>query len=132
MKHLVFYDAPCPLCNRAIRWLMRVDRQRDFYFAPLAGETAQAWMSKRMLSSLPEQTLVFVEYINTPQEAMYIRGKGVMRILWRLGGVYALLGCLNCAPAFLLDPFYRWVARYRYQICSIEPPLPVDDPRFLP
>ena len=35
---LVFYDGPCGLCSRAVRWLARRDRRRALAFAPLQGE----------------------------------------------------------------------------------------------
>ena len=42
VQPIVFFDGQCGLCNRAIRWLMVLDRKQQLRFAPLNGSTFKA------------------------------------------------------------------------------------------
>ncbi|MCH9627469.1 MAG: hypothetical protein S4CHLAM2_11090 [Chlamydiales bacterium] len=111
---IIFYDGMCPLCNRAVRFLLAADAKKQFYFAPLEGETAQSKL-KNLRSKHPDlDTLVL--YINA--DTVLIEGRAALRILWVLGGRYALLGWLSFLPSFLFDAIYRLVARYRFRLFS--------------
>jgi predicted DCC family thiol-disulfide oxidoreductase YuxK len=47
-KPIIFYDDVCVMCNGFVSVLLRVDRRRQFLFAPLGGET-----SRKLLPPLP-------------------------------------------------------------------------------
>jgi len=132
MKHLIFYDAECPLCNRAIRFILTKDHQKQFYFAPLNGKTAEQKISHFFLKNPDLDTLVLLQDYETDHEMLLVEGRGALRILWLLGGKYRLIGWLSFLHPFLFDPIYRLIARYRYKLFSIKTPLPQSDEHFLP
>ncbi|MFC2049126.1 thiol-disulfide oxidoreductase DCC family protein, partial [Chlamydiota bacterium] len=101
MKHVIFYDGECPLCNRAVRFILSVDREEKFYFAPLNGKTAEQKLAHFFLKNPELDTLVLLQNYETAHEKLMIEGKGALRILWLLGGTYALLGLLSFLPSFL-------------------------------
>lgn len=121
---IVFYDAPCPLCQRAVLFLLRIDRKKSLQFAPLQGETAR----KQGIS--PDiNSLVLIQ----PDGTRLYRGKAVLRILWHLGGIYALPGLLSFLPGWLVNPPYRLIAHFRYRLFKSGRLQPEDYPgRFLP
>lgn len=131
MKHLIFYDGECPLCNRAIRFILSADLKGAFYFAPLKGETAAKKIAHLHLKNPNLDTLVLLQNVNTSQEKLLIEGKGAFRVLWLLGGKYKLLGWLSFLPSFPFDAAYRLLARYRYRLFSRLTPFK-DKSRFLP
>lgn len=132
MTHVIFYDGECPLCNRAVRFIISRDRQQKFYFSSLQGKTAEKKLA-HFLTNHPElDTLILLENYETPDEKMVIEGKGAVRILWLLGGKYAWVGCLSFLPAFLFDPLYRFIARNRYRLFTKPIPFPQPTNRFLP
>lgn len=118
---IVFYDGTCPLCNRAVRWILSVDKKRLFYFAPLEGKTA----AKKQIHE--KESLVL--YINSKK--IFKEGRAVFKILWLLGGKYALLGWLSFLPSLPFDLFYRLIAKYRFRLFSKKITIEKDD-RFLP
>ena len=133
MKHVIFYDGQCPLCNRAVRFILSVDRDKKFYFAPLKGQTAEKKLANFFLKNSELDTLVLLQNYETRNEKLMIEGKGALRVLWLLGGKYTLLGWLSFLPSFLFDPFYRLVARNRFRLFHGRGPFTFpNDNRFLP
>lgn len=119
--NLLFFDGECPLCQRAVRFVIARDRHCRFLFAPLQGKTAAKELSKLLRESF--DTLVLITDYQTQNQRLYIEGKGALRVLWLLGGWRALLGVLSFLPSGLFDFFYRWVARRRYRLFSRALPL---------
>ncbi len=111
---IIFYDGMCPLCNRAVRSILAADAKKQFYFAPLEGTTAADKLKNLRLKHPDLDTLVL--YIDSNKILM--EGRAVLRILWLLGGKYALIGWLSFLPSFLFDALYRLVARYRFRLFS--------------
>lgn len=132
IKHLIFYDGECPLCNRAILFLLAVDKRRIFYFAPLGGVTAQEKLAHFRLERPDLDTLVLLQDYQTEKERVLIEGRGALRILWLLGGKYRLVGWLSFLPSLLFDLIYRLISRYRYRLFSKKGPIDNDPSRFLP
>ncbi|MCH9625325.1 MAG: hypothetical protein S4CHLAM123_04960 [Chlamydiales bacterium] len=129
MQHIIFYDSECPLCNRAIRFILATDRKKQFCFAPLNGKTAQEKIAHLYLKRPDLDTLVLLQ--NSKQ--ILIEAKGAMRILWILGGKYAWIGWISFLPSFAFDVLYRVVARYRHRLFSKKSVIEEGDKeRFLP
>lgn len=130
-KHLLFYDGSCGLCDHAVQFVLERDKSGLFAFAPLQGETVQTYFNKPP----GEDSLILIEDFKLPKSKRYLFGKGAFRILWLLGGPWALLGVMNFLPASLYDWAYRLVAKNRHRIFrkdSCRLPAPQDKSRFLP
>jgi predicted DCC family thiol-disulfide oxidoreductase YuxK len=133
--NLVLYDGVCGLCNRLVRFLLRVDRRAVLCFAPLQGPTA-ARLAERHGFALDVKTMVYVRQFGLKHERAHLRSDGVLRVLGDLGGLWWLVSLLRVVPRFLRDPVYEWVAtnRYRwfgkYDSCPL--PSPDQRARFLP
>lgn len=132
--HLVFYDGECRLCDRIVQFLLKEDRCERFLFAPLQGRTAA-----ELLKDLPRKykeidSLILVENYKTPQQHIYVLGKGALRIFWLLGNGWRIIGVFSFLPGFLYNWAYRLVARYRYRVFGQTCLLPSakDKHRFLP
>lgn len=103
--YLVFYDDKCPFCCNAVEKLKKMDRDERLSFAPLHSELAT-------LHGIKEHgELVFYDH-----GQLYFGGKGVMRILWRIGGRYKLPGLLCFLPSFIFKPLYTFIAKRRYRL----------------
>jgi predicted DCC family thiol-disulfide oxidoreductase YuxK len=134
-KHLLFYDGECGLCDHIVQFVLRKDKKEVFVFAPLQGETAA-----RVLKDLPAEyknldSIVLIKDYQTPEQETYVMGKGAFKVLWLLGGGWALLGSLSFMPAFLYDWGYRLVAKNRHRLFSQREcmlPDPKTRSRFLP
>lgn len=129
MKHLVFYDGTCGLCDYFVQFLLQYDKKEEFCFAPLQGITAD-----QLLKGVSrEDSLIIIENYKTPDKKMYLFGQGALRILWLLGGGWKLLGWLFFLPPFCYNWLYTIIAKKRYRLfgknCRI--PDPRQNRRFL-
>ena len=133
-KHLILYDGECPLCNRAIRVILKDDRKKVFLFSSLQGKTAQRLLSGTPFIEPPYHTLVLVQNYGRTKQKILIEAKGSLRIVLLLGGKYAFLGLLSFLPSFLFDLAYRWIAKRRYRLFSKTVNIRPEDyqERFLP
>lgn len=104
--YIVFFDEPCPLCNKAVRSILKRDRKKRFYFAPLGGDTAK----ERNVTET--NCLVLIHGEKKVKE-----GKAVLRINWLLGGKYRFIGWLSYLPSEPFDFIYRFIVRFRYKVC---------------
>lgn len=125
VKHLLFYDGRCGLCDHAVQFVLHRDKQGIFLFAPLQGETAKKVIDVPMT----EDSLLLIENYGLPSEKRYILGKGAFRILWNLGGIWTLPGLLSFLPSSLYDFAYRLVAKNRHKIFGQEVCL-LPDPKY--
>jgi predicted DCC family thiol-disulfide oxidoreductase YuxK len=106
-RNLVLYDGDCGLCDRLVQWLLRHDKKGVLSYAPLQGETARPYAAGL-------DTMVFVERGDDLQPArVFVRSRGVFRILSKLGGIWRVLSWARILPAFLTDAGYRFIARRR-------------------
>lgn len=103
--HLIFFDSNCPLCQRAIRKIQKIDTVNQFEYLPLNSEKAWEKLPKELLKG---DTLVLLEN----GEKIWIRAKAIFRICALLGGKYGWLGALVYLPG--LDFFYNLIARHRH------------------
>jgi len=135
-EHLVFYDGNCGFCDCSVQYLLKIDKQKKFVFAPLQGETAE-----ELLQDLPDQykdvdSLILIENFRSEDRVFHLQGKAILRISRILGGAWALLGAFWILPGWLVNLPYRLVAKNRHRFgikkdtCVI--PDPSDKERFLP
>lgn len=129
---IVYFDGVCGLCNRTVDFLLRRDRQRRFLFSPLQGERAASEPGLHADDARNPNTLVL-----KTERGCYRRSAAVVRILWRLGGIWAVWGALLwLIPLPLRDLGYRAVSASRYRLFgkkeSCRVPTPEERDRFLP
>jgi predicted DCC family thiol-disulfide oxidoreductase YuxK len=103
---LVFFDGPCGLCQRGIRFILARDRCAWFRFAPLGGAT----FTQRVATALPDSMAVLTG------KRILTRSDAVLHILRRLGGIWALLAAAAApVPRPWRDACYDAVARARHR-----------------
>jgi len=128
-RPIVFFDGVCGLCNKFINFLLTRDRNAQFFFAPLQGPTAQR------LLDLPED-VEFDSVVFWDGSAQSIKSTAVVRILWRLGGIWTVCAALLwLIPLPLRNLGYTIVARSRYRFFgkseTCRMPTPQERERFL-
>ena len=137
---VVLYDGVCGLCNRAVRFVLRRDRDGLFRFAPLQGELARAALARHGLAppaadSSDPGTLYVVIDAGGRDERLLARSEAVLFILRNLPLYWVAAALFRILPRFLRDALYDFVARRRYRwfgrydTCPL--PRPEDRARFL-
>lgn len=116
LYHLVFFDGECPLCHRAVRFVLEADKKESFLFSPLQGETAAYELRTFKEGDPHADTLVLLQQYKTRNQKLYTEGRAVLRILWLLGGKYRFLGWMSFLPSGLFDFLYRHFAKRRHRL----------------
>ena len=134
---VVLYDGVCGLCSRLVSFLLPRDRRRRFRFAALQGQLAAAILARHGVVPPPgdPQSIVLVQFPDTPEERLYFRSTAALRILRALPGAWPALALLLALPRVVRDWGYNLVANNRYRIfgrldaCTL--PSPENRARFL-
>src|SRR5262249_37090220 len=121
----------CGLCHRTVQFLVRVDRDRVFTFAPLQGQTAASLRSRYPNVPTDLSSMAYLE-----GGRLYVRSRAFVMAAKHLPMPWRLLYALRWVPAPILDLGYRVIAATRYRLfgkydqCDI--PSPEQRQRFLP
>jgi predicted DCC family thiol-disulfide oxidoreductase YuxK len=131
---IIFFDGVCGLCNRTVDFVLSEDRERNFLFSPLQGETF-----KRIGRDHPE-TLgvdsIFVLRPDSEREELLQRSDAFLYILDKLPRFRWLARLGYLCPAPIRNFLYRLIAATRYRIWgrrdSCRLPTFEERTRFLP
>ncbi len=128
---IVFFDGVCNLCNGAVDWLVKRDRQHRIQYASLQGSTASQMVPDHLTEGDPDSILVWTDGV------VLVRSDAVLKLLGYLSPGYRMLGVLGrIVPRFGRDAIYKWVARNRYRWFgkrdSCRLPTPEERATFLP
>ena len=131
---IIFFDGVCGLCNRTVDFVLSEDRERNFLFSPLQGETFQ-----RIARDHPETLNVdsiFVLRRNSEGEELLQRSDAFLYILDELPRFRWLARLGYICPAPIRNFLYRLIAATRYPIWgrrdSCRLPTSEERTRFLP
>ena len=118
------------MCNTFVDLILRVDKRRQFRFAPLQGSTA-----KRLLPSLPDDPSEW-SMLYLDERGVHDQSDASLEVYRRLGGLWRFLSLARLVPGFIRNPVYRLIARNRYrwfgQRDSCRVPSEEERERFLP
>ncbi len=116
---VLFFDGECGLCNRIVRFLLRIDSSGRLRFAPLQSVAAQAYLRRHGLPLVDFDTLIFVpDWSRREEPDFQLRTAGVISALRATDrtGAHLLASVLSVFPSPLRDMGYRMTARWRYRI----------------
>jgi predicted DCC family thiol-disulfide oxidoreductase YuxK len=114
-RPVLLYDGACGLCNWVVRRLLATDRAGRLHYAPLQSAPAQAYLRDQGLPTEDFDSLVFVPDWNDPVfGASLPRTDGALAAAAVIGGGWRAITWLRVFPAWMRDPGYKLVARFRY------------------
>ena len=125
---VIFFDGVCGLCNGFVDFMLKVDKDKLFYFSPLQSEYAK--------THLPENyTQILDSIVYLDNGALLTKSDAVLKILGEMGGIWKISAIGKVFPRFFSHFVYDLVATNRYKIfgkkenCRI--PTPEERSRFL-
>lgn len=110
-KRVILFDGVCNLCNASVQQLIKRDSERKLKYASL-----QSSYGQNLLNEMGWPQTDFDSFIYQRDNQVFKRSTAFLMVMRDLGGLYALLYPFILIPAFLRDPFYNLVAKYRYRI----------------
>ncbi len=129
-RSIVLFDGVCNLCNGAVDFIIRRDRQQKFLFASLQSAQGQQLLNHFQLPAKQYESMVLLK-----KGKLYQRSSAALEIARELPGGWPLLHHFMVVPAKLRDAVYNFIARNRYsffgksETCRL--PTPEERTRFL-
>ena len=108
MQKVVLFDGVCNLCNTAVQWLIRHDKNQIFKYASLQSNYASEHLKDSKYQSIDSIILL-------DGDGVYSKSSAVLRILKHLKLPYSLLWVFIIVPPFVRNFVYDVVARNRYK-----------------
>jgi len=126
---VIFFDGICNLCNGAVDWVLKRDKEQFFRFSSLQSEFAKKHLPKERTESL--ETVV----VETEDGKILLRSEAALYVLSMIYQRPWIYSWGMKIPHVLRDGAYQLIARSRYQIfgqretCRL--PTPQERERFL-
>lgn len=130
---VLLYDGTCGLCNRAVRFLLRIDRRGALRFATLQGGPGQAWLRAHGLPTGDFDSMVFVrDWVagGSGTGGWLLRTDALVAALEACGGAGRVLAWIRLFPRSWRDGAYRVVARLRFRVFGEWEPTPLPRPEW--
>ena len=109
----VVMDGQCALCAKGARWIARGDRANEFRIIQMQSPLGAALLDHYGLDpDDPESWLYIVD------GRAFTSMDAIIRVGFRLGGVWKVLAVLRILPQRLQDGIYGWAARRRLKLAK--------------
>lgn len=109
-KMLILFDGVCHFCNDSVRFIMKRDKHKLFYFASLQSKLGQQMTNERGIDTTQIDSIILID----PGTAYYIKSTAALEITKKLSGLWPLLSILLYLPEGFRNWFYDFVAKNRY------------------
>lgn len=112
MKRIIYFDGVCNLCNTFVNMLIKLDRNKKFYFTPIQGTTAMNNNINFEELDVKEQSIIY----SNENAQLFERSEAVLQILKDLFLFGFIFSFFKIIPLKLRDIAYKWIAKNRYRI----------------
>ena len=110
-KPVLFFDGVCNLCNHAVQFVIRHDRQGKVRFATLQSEIGEE-AKKTIIATyghVPDSLIFF------DRGKYYTLSSAALRMAGYLDGGWRVLKVLLIVPPFIRNAVYKLIAAKRYK-----------------
>jgi predicted DCC family thiol-disulfide oxidoreductase YuxK len=127
---VIFFDGVCNLCNGAVQFVIRRDKEGRFKFSSLQSDYAKESLGDFGIDASMLESILLLE-----NGKLHKKSEAVLRINRRLPFPWPMLSIFWIIPRGLRDVIYEWVANNRYRwfgrkdVCMV--PTPELQTRFL-
>ena len=116
-KIIIVFDGFCVLCNNYVRWVSKRNPSKNIYFTNFDSDYIK--------NNYPKLNLGDTVFIISGDNQILERSQAIKYCLKYVKLNYFLKTIIKLSPNFLLDIFYRLIAKNRYflfgklDVCSI-------------
>ena len=108
---IILFDGVCNLCNRAVQFIIKRDKNDRYRFSALQSEHAKKLTSERNIDTDKIDSIILIE----PGKAYYIKAAAALEIGKSFGGLWRTLALFEWVPPVISNWVYDLVARNRYR-----------------
>ncbi len=130
-KKIILFDGVCNLCDNAVQYIIKNDKNDIFRFVPLQSDLGKEILSYLKVDTSKMDSIILYE----PGVAYYYKSDAALEIVKDLNAFLKWLIVFKIIPSGLRNPIYDYVARNRYKwygkktACMI--PTPKSKSKFL-
>lgn len=106
---ILLFDGVCNLCNGAVQFIIKNDKNKRFRFATLQSEAGIELSKKYGLPIDRMDTFVVIK-----KNKSYTRSTAALEVAKMLGSFWSLAYVFILVPPVIRDAIYNWVAKNRY------------------
>lgn len=110
-KKIVLFDGICNLCNGAIQFVIKRDKEDKFRFAALQSEIGRKLVAERGIDTSKVDSIILID----PGVAYYTKSEAALEIGTELKGYRTLSRIFRLIPSSLSNIVYDFIARNRYK-----------------
>lgn len=108
---VILFDGICNLCNGAVQFIIKRDKNNTFKFASLQSASAKELLANNTIDPTSLHSIIFLK-----GDSVFEKSDAVLEIVRLLPGAWRWLYFLKVIPAFLRDWIYTIVAKNRYRL----------------
>ncbi len=109
-KPVVLFDGICNLCNSAVQFIIRHDKNEVFLFCALQSEKGQGLLAKYKLPNKQFNSFILVD-----NNKVYQKSNAALQVLKKIPRFTILFYLLVWIPKFLRNLSYDFIAKNRYR-----------------
>ena len=109
-NHIILFDGVCNLCNGAVQFVIKHDKNSRFKFASLQSKFGEQFLLQNNLS-----TTNFNSFIYVRNQKILQKSTAALYVLKDIKGFVALGFVFIIVPKFIRDFIYTLIAKKRYK-----------------
>jgi predicted DCC family thiol-disulfide oxidoreductase YuxK len=107
-EHLILYDPFCKLCTTAVKYVIKNDKQKIFYYGSLYSQKGKLF-KKTLTWAQQKNTIIYFEF-----DKVYTQSDAILQIISKLRGMHRGFILFKYLPKSFRDHLYKFIAKYRY------------------
>ncbi len=108
---IILFDGVCNLCNGAVTYIIKRDKQNSFQFAAIQSDIGQKLIAERNIDTSKVDSIILID----PGKAYYLKSTAALEITKAFGGAWPLAQVFSIFPESFRDLVYDLVAKNRYK-----------------
>ena len=109
-QRIILFDGICNLCNSAVNFVLKRDKNSVFKFASLQSDAAKKLLKNREVSEIDTGSFVLID-----DGKVYTRSTAALRVCKHLSGLWPLMTIFMIVPRFMRDWVYNLISKNRYR-----------------
>jgi predicted DCC family thiol-disulfide oxidoreductase YuxK len=110
-KKIILFDGVCNLCNSAVQFIIKHDKDDVFRFVALQSELGQEILAYIGIDIKNIDSIVFYE----PGVAYYYKSDAALQIAKSLNGLFSIGIIFKIIPTGIRNMLYDYIAKNRYK-----------------
>ncbi len=110
-KKIILFDGVCNLCNTAVQFIIKRDKNDVFRFVAIQSNLGQSVLKHLNIDSSKTDSII----LYVPNYAYYIKAEAALRIAKELNTWHSILYYFNIIPPIVKNTIYDSIATNRYK-----------------